>query len=127
MHRRHWRARLNDWLVTAQGSSGTFYATTNQVGTYALILPSGFGGACNVFITPPNALWNACTDTVFNVNLNNTATATVDFNLQAVTNCPALEVDLSALFLRRCFTSNYDVSYCNKGTATAENAYVEVT
>jgi hypothetical protein len=38
-----------------------------------------------------------------------------------------MQVDIAAPVLRRCFNSNYHVHYCNQGTVTAEDAYVEVT
>lgn len=119
---------LSNWLVTAQGSAGTFYATSNANGQYFLYFPDGSDGNYDLFLSPPNALWSVCTDTIFNVVITNNGTlATVNFTAQAVADCPALEVDLSAPFLRRCFNSSYTVFYCNKGTVTAEDATVEVT
>ncbi|MBI5914846.1 MAG: DUF11 domain-containing protein [Bacteroidetes bacterium] len=49
------------------------------------------------------------------------------FAAQQLEGCPSLQVDLAAPFLRRCFQSTYHVHYCNYGTLTAEDAYVEVT
>ena len=114
-------------LVTTQGSAGTYYATTNPTGQYHLYFPSGLSGTNKVFLRPPNGLWSACVDTFFNVPISDDSVAVANFNAQAVADCPALEVDLSAPFLRCCFVSNYTVFYGNQGTATAENATVEVT
>ena len=41
--------------------------------------------------------------------------------------CPYLTVDMTAPFLRRCFSNFYVVNYCNFGTELAEDAYIEVT
>ncbi len=118
---------LQDWLVTARGSAGTYYATTNISGLYHLYFPTGSSGNYDVFLSPPNALWSVCNDTIFNVAISNDTVVTQDFSAQVVAECPALEVDLSAPYLRRCFESNYTIFYCNKGTIAAENATVEVT
>ena len=41
--------------------------------------------------------------------------------------CPYLTVDMTAPFLRRCFSNFYVVNYCNYGTELAEDAYIEVS
>ena len=119
---------LNNWLVTARGTTGSFYGTTDQSGQYSIYFPTGSAGEdFDVFLSPPNALWHACTDTLFGLNLYASMVDTVDFSVQAVLDCPAMAVDLATPFLRRCFNSNYTVSYCNQGTVTAENATIEIT
>lgn len=50
-----------------------------------------------------------------------------DFPIQLQENCHQLQVDISAPFLRRCFEGGYFVSYCNYGSLTAPNAYVDIT
>ncbi len=118
---------LDNWLVTAQGSGGTYHGSTNQFGQYFIYFPIGSTGNYDVFLSPPNALWEACTDTIFNVFVVNGLVNTEDFVAQPVVECPALEVDLSAPFLRRCFASQYNVFYTNNGTTTAEDATVDIT
>ena len=49
-----------------------------------------------------------------------------DFAVTLEESCYLLEVDIAAPFLRRCFPSTYQVSYCNYGALTATDAYVEV-
>lgn len=49
-----------------------------------------------------------------------------DFANRALTSCPQLQVDISTPFIRRCFPGEYVVQYCNRGTAAADPAYVEV-
>src|SRR5690606_15598980 len=49
-----------------------------------------------------------------------------DFGVLISQNCPALTVDIGSPRLRRCFYNNLYVNYCNYGSATATDAYVEV-
>lgn len=54
---------------------------------------------------------------------------TLNYDLPVVLepDCYAMQVDVSAPFLRRCFDNNYHVQYCNYGSVTAEDAFIEVT
>ncbi len=116
---------LEDWVVSCYGNNGLYFTTTTSTnGLY--YFGNVVAGTYDVVLTPPNQLWGVCTDTVFGVTVSFLDTTQADFSVQAVTSCPLLEVDLGALFLRRCFASSYNVLYCNKGTATAEDAWVEV-
>lgn len=58
-------------------------------------------------------------------SLNNTATA--NFFVEPLIFCPYMTVDIATPLLRRCFESKYYVSWCNNGTTTADDAYVEVS
>lgn len=114
---------LGDWLVRCVGSGISLYRTTAPTGTYVFNVPPG---TYDIILTPPNPLWEICTDTVQDVTVAFAETALVDFAAQVLYECPLLDVDLSAPFLRRCFESTYNVFYCNKGTAVAEDAFVDV-
>jgi hypothetical protein len=50
-----------------------------------------------------------------------------DFAVELSEECHAMQVDIAAPFLRRCFSSYYRVNYCNYGGETAEDAFVVVT
>ena len=114
---------LFGWKVTATGAAGTFYATTNATGNYNInLLP----GTYDVTLIKPNDLWEICTETVLDVVATIASGAAVDFAVQEVIACPALELNLSSLALRRCFNNRYVIHYCNFGTATAENVRVEL-
>ncbi|MEO1262586.1 MAG: T9SS type A sorting domain-containing protein [Bacteroidota bacterium] len=65
-------------------------------------------------------------DTVAGCNFD--STGVVDFTVKADVPCPVMTVDFTNPILRRCFDNNYFyVNYCNEGSATAEDAYVEVS
>ncbi len=76
---------------------------------------------------PPSALWTTCFDSIPVDIPNDFDTLTVNYPLQALVNSPLLSVEVSAPSLRRCFDNIYTVSYENNGTATAIDAYVELT
>lgn len=70
--------------------------------------------------------WQACQDSqqvTFNgYHLQDS----LDFGIQPIINCPELHIDVNAPFVRRCLSTTYSISYCNTGTISANNAYVEI-
>ena len=114
---------LRNWLAVAEGLYGTYYGKTNGLGVFTIAAPPG---TYDVTLFPPNSLWNPCVQTQQGVTTNLLARTAIEYAVQAVADCPAMEVDLSAPFLRRCFVSNYTVRYCNQGTIVAADASVEV-
>lgn len=57
---------------------------------------------------------------------SNNTTLDKDFGIRADSPCPALYLDVSAPFLRRCFESIYWVNYCNYGGISAKDTEVEI-
>ncbi len=114
---------LSTWLIEAIGTTTTYYGLTDEVGNYEIAVKSG---TYDLNLIPLNSNWQSC---VSGTNLSLNApheTATVDFPLQSVYECPVLEVDISTPFLRRCFDNRYTVHYCNDGTMLAEDAKIAV-
>lgn len=130
---------LADWNTncTKEGSDGALAQVRLRLAdaagneTYVITDPSGFyqtevaPGTYTVEVLPPNGLWNPCPANV-TLSLNPNQTLSQDFFLQPLAICPAMTVDIGVPFLRRCFTNQYAVWYCNEGTAAATNAYVEI-
>ena len=115
---------LEGWTATANGPLGTFFGTTNEDGNFVIYLPSG---TYDVWLNKPNNLWDVCVDTLTGIQAMLLDTASmVDYSVQVVADCPKMDVDIATTVLRRCFQNYYRVHYCNNGTVTAENAYVEV-
>ena len=119
---------LSGWLVQAVGDNGvgTFFGTTDADGFYSIaVIPGVF---YTVTLVTSNATYFVCgNDIVSNVvDANNNAI--INFSVGEVAPCPILTVDLSNNILRRCADNNFFyVNYCNEGTETAEDAYVEIT
>ncbi len=115
---------LRQWLVRADGTAN-FLRSTGYDGHYLLPLPNGDYGL-NVVL--PNPLWELdCNSNVlvsFQVGMESD---TIDFPVRVAEYCPALQVDISTPFLRRCFENKYTVKYCNEGTEKAVGATIEIT
>ncbi|MCB0566432.1 MAG: hypothetical protein KDD01_18845, partial [Phaeodactylibacter sp.] len=112
---------LSGWIVELEGASSTL-GLTGPAGFFEIPLDTGAYTARVL----GNAYWESCQGEVPIVFTNGYDTLELDFPVRAEVDCPLLEVSLSAPFLRRCFENTYFVRYCNWGTTTAEDAYVEV-
>lgn len=116
---------LRQWVVEVQQNNNSFYALSDTNGYYAINVDLG---SSTVLIHPPftNNYWNYCQNNVAsNFSLPND-TATIDFGVQAMVNCPQMVVDIGTPLLRMCCPTDYTVNYCNLGTASTPNAYVEI-
>jgi uncharacterized repeat protein (TIGR01451 family) len=116
---------LINWAVSATVNGLTQYASSDANGNY--VINDVDNGNCQVVLTPQNYLWNPCVDSASLV-LNSTTphTDTINFAVQALYDCPVMQVDISTPVLRRCFPSNYHVQYCNSGNQTAQPTFVGV-
>jgi len=120
---------LGNWVIQATQSTGAiFYAITGADGRYILrVVPGSF----TVSAIPPPANANntiICTAAIPVSLPQNGSTATADFAIKKVPQCPQMTVDITALRLRRCFAGNYySVRYCNNGPLATTNAHVDIT
>ena len=110
--------------IRASNATDTFYTTSNLNGYYQIGLPAG--NDFEIEVSHPNPYYENCSAPV-NVTAVPNGTEEVDFLSKAVNECPFLQVDIGSLPLVRCFDRTYYISYCNTGTAVAEDAYVVVT
>ena len=116
---------LSDWLVAAEGTNGIFYGTTDSDGFYSIAVPPG---NYIVTLTPGSNVYDVCSNDVLVALPNANSTTVVHFSVFEKAPCPVMTVDISNNILRRCADNNFFfVKYCNEGTATATDAYVEVT
>ena len=113
---------LQNWLIQATGIN-TFYTNTAADGSYFMRVDSG---AYKMEVLIPNAYWMACTPAITHDFDTSQDTFLFDFSIQAQEICPILQVDIGTPFLCRCFDNTYTVSWCNVGTALAEDATLEV-
>ncbi|MCB0519705.1 MAG: T9SS type A sorting domain-containing protein [Lewinellaceae bacterium] len=115
---------LGNWMVKATDGSNDFFGLTNADGEYEIfVLPGTYEVEV---ILPPNGYWASCQAPITAVLVDATDVDTADFALDKLVDCPLLEVDISTPFLRRCFSNNYYVNYCNLGTTAAADAYIEI-
>ncbi|MDX2133808.1 MAG: T9SS type A sorting domain-containing protein [Saprospiraceae bacterium] len=116
---------LNNFSILIENASGDqYFAYSDANGFYAVNLPTG-----NYTVTPviANSPWASCQPS-YSVTVVFVTPVTQDIPLQADELCPAMWVDVSMPFLRRCIGDNgVYVSYCNRGTETALAAYIDIT
>lgn len=91
-------------------SAQVIFDVSTTDATLSLILPPGVNPVCASAVDIPNSTQNPAVQ--------------FDFGIQTAGNCPKMQVDMGDVFLRRCNTNLFNISYCNTGLDTAYNAYV---
>ncbi len=116
---------LTGWLIEIKNDRTTRYERTNSNGNFATYLP--FGEFEIKAIPPPNNYFEPC-EPVQNISISEDATdaTTIAFTGKALIECPSLNVEIAAPFLRRCFENIYHVEYSNTGTKAETDAFVTV-
>jgi hypothetical protein len=114
---------LANWHVALKDGPYAYNARTDTSGSYSI--PADLGDY-KVELTPPGQYWKLCPGNYDAALLAATDTTTVDGVVQAEVDCPEINVDLVVPVLVRCFPNPVAVHYCNDGTATAEDAYIDV-
>ncbi len=66
--------------------------------------------------TPYSATFTSLTDSIGNLN----------YAYEPIVDCPQLNVNIGTPLLVRCFENIYTINYCNIGTVTAEDAFIEL-
>ena len=99
-------------------------ALTDTLGKYNMNVDIG---TYTVGIVNPNKYMEPCIPSVLKTISALNTLDSVDFALKSNFFCGLMQVDIATPRLRRCFNNNYTVSYCNKGTAMAMGAYLNIT
>ena len=114
---------LKQWLVKAVQGSAEYLELTDSLGNFEFRLDTG---AYQITAYPTTPYWEICNNnfeisfpTVFDTIVEN-------IGVQAIIDCPLLDVSIGTPLLRRCFENKYTIQYCNYGTIDAEDAYVEI-
>jgi hypothetical protein len=115
---------LEDQVIIIEDDEEIIFTTSNSEGEFSILVDTG---SYKIYPGFESDLWEFCQDTFFtNFQSHHTNDTIGDFTLQELVSCPILETTISSPFLRRCFSNTLHVNYCNNGTITAEDAYVEV-
>ena len=114
---------LEQWFIEAQKGNIHYIAISDTSGNYSFELDTG---SYDISVYPISPYWEVC-DTNFTVSFSGFyETTTENIPAQVIIECPLLDVSIGTPFLRRCFENTYYINYCNYGTTTAENAYIEI-
>lgn len=115
---------INKVVRFERGTDVYLTTTYNMKGDYIAHLDTGTYTASVITGSP---YWQSCPTTQTVMIDTNSLVQQMDWALEAIISCSQLRVDISAPFLRLVGGgSYYTVNYCNDGTATASNAYVEL-
>lgn len=113
-------------IVQVDNPNGlALYTVTDSLGHYNIQVDTGTHWVSIHATSPYHQL--SCTPQQAVTFTGSPQQQQLDLTLTPTGSCPLLEVDISAPFIRPTGGgSHYTVSYCNKGTAPASNAYIEV-
>jgi hypothetical protein len=115
---------LNDWLIQITKPTRSYLGLSNAQGESFSTVDSG---TYNVKLLPQNSYWKQVCQTSYNIALlEQEDTISVDFALRPALSCPAMEVNIATPQLLRCQDNRYVVNFCNRGTITATNSYIDV-
>ncbi|MEL6969708.1 MAG: T9SS type A sorting domain-containing protein [Bacteroidota bacterium] len=120
---------LEGWVVRVSSDSLSFHGVTNENGDFQIPIVVEEGQEIDyiVSVITPSNYWQACVNDI-DLLVQYQDTLTVNFPMQSLVDCPAMEVEASSYTnFRLCDTTRLYFSYCNHGTTTAEDATLEVT
>lgn len=113
---------LEGWRVLAEKGNEQLIGQTNSLGFYNIEVDTGM---YNVKLIPPVNVWEPCEEHVVNFSSSPTDT-TLDFSMTALVDCPVMMVNLVTTNLRPCAARQGIVEYCNIGSETAINTYIDI-
>lgn len=110
-------------------NGGQYYSITDSNGKYYF-----YGGMGDTYdlsqVNPYPVLWDlSCFGNQHTVEVINPQDTfnNRDFPNKILIDCPYNIVDIATALQRQCFsTNNYAVNYCNEGTDTSFNTYIEI-
>lgn len=111
-------------FVIAEKPGFTTFARPDGFGRYELPVDTG-NYTVNVFTMHP--YWGSCMTGTTTSLPTYASKDTIDIPVDAIVDCPLMEVNIGAPRLISCRQNYYSVNYCNTGTDTAFASYVEVT
>jgi uncharacterized repeat protein (TIGR01451 family) len=116
---------LQNVSIIATSPGYTFSATSWEDGTFNMPL---LAGNYTLSVAQPGSYWSYCNfPNPVHINSSND-TVSLPLGARAIVDCPELMVSLASPVFRRCFDNNYfKVQYHNYGTASAEDAYINIT
>lgn len=113
---------LDQYVIDVSGDA-QFTKLTDINGDYRFDVDSG---SYTITTILPNQYYENCTpDSTFTVDYKDSML--IDMPIKTLIDCPYMNVYVNSTPIRRCLNSYYSIHYCNDGTVTAHNSWVEVT
>jgi hypothetical protein len=116
-------ANQENWIVKVESNGFSRYAVARADGSFSMAVDTG---TYDIALITPNNYWQTCEDAIV-VNIPafyDTVFAAIPVQVKSA--CPRNEVDVATPILRRCAENTYTVRYCNSGTVTSSNTWVEL-
>lgn len=116
---------LPGWILNIEQDAADWSTVTDQEGKYTFQADTG---VYNLSLTAPGYLWDVCDNpqTVHIATDTVNGDYTTDFSVTALADCPFMQVDIVAPFLRAGIDNTYYVKYCNHGTTDATDVVVSI-
>ncbi len=116
---------LPGWILEINAEQETWFTSTNPNGQYNLQADTG---VYNLHLTAPGYLWEVCdnpqtVEILFNPDSSDYHT---DFSVEALADCPFMQVDIASPYLLAGADNIYFVQYCNLGTSAATDVVVSL-
>jgi hypothetical protein len=117
---------LTSMPVMLTGNGQTYFTRADSTGFFEFQQVDS--GSYQVFLNVYD-LWETCFDTLDIVfpQASGDSLYVADFALQAVADCPYLDLEVASGNFRPCFSAQVAVSFCNLGTAAADSTTVTLT
>lgn len=112
-----------NWIVKVESAGFVRYAVAKVDGSFTIAVDTG---TYNISLITPNNYWKTCENAISIHVPDFYDTVITQIPVQVKSACPRNEVDVATPILRRCAENTYTVRYCNSGTVTSSNTYVEV-
>ena len=110
------------WLVRATQGAESFFAWSDENGHYEMALDTGI---YQITAVPLDANWMNCAET-YDVQIETYDPISFDLPIQSIIDAFYLEVEIATNDLRPCEQNTYNITYRNKGTETATDAFIEL-
>lgn len=112
-----------NWIVKVESGGFVRYAVAREDGSFSMAVDTG---VYDITLITPNNYWQTCEDAITVTIPEFYDTVVTEIPVQVKSACPRNEIDISTPLLRRCTENTYTVRYCNSGTVTSSNTWVEM-
>lgn len=119
---------LTNFIIRAENQSAeVFFKNVAPDGTFLIPVSEGDFTLTVSPVYGSQHFWNTCDTPTVSVAGEYQTVQADPLGLRSEADCPQMFVEISAPFLRRCFSNTFNVLYCNNGNVSATDATVALT